>query len=135
TICSQTASSLKLPCIPETPEYLLNSVTLSRTRSAHELATVPLKIRFAKNSSLAHSANTSFLSRNPVPMIDKRTDHKHKTSAAKRLHMRLKHAVSYDLEMKVARFAEAYPAVKDTSRDSVLSDEKSEKSVWHKDGQ
>ncbi|CAH8843118.1 unnamed protein product [Trichobilharzia szidati] len=123
TICSQTASSLELPCIPESPEYLLNSVTLSRTRSTHELATVPLKIRSGKNSSLAHSATTSFLSCNPVPMIDKRTDHRHKTSAVKRLHMRLEHAVSYDLETKVARFVEAYPAVEDTSRDTVLRDE------------
>nr|CAH8843098.1 unnamed protein product [Trichobilharzia regenti] len=118
TISSQTAPSPKLSCIPESPEYLLNSVTLPRTHSAHELATVPLEIRSGRNSSLAHSATTSFLSRNHVPMVDRRTDHRHKTSSAKRLHIRLEHAASYDSEVKVSRFAESYPEVKDTSKET-----------------
>ncbi|CAH8629259.1 unnamed protein product [Schistosoma mattheei] len=124
--------SLTLPYIPETPAYMLNMVNLSRSCSAYEIATVPLKL--SCNSDLSTKNTLSSTSNCSIPMNNDRPRFKYGRWVSKKLHKRSKHGVSQDLKIKVGRFLEPYPpSTNDVHRSKELKEGNSaNKSTWHK---
>ncbi|CAH8657883.1 unnamed protein product [Schistosoma margrebowiei] len=120
--------SLTLPYIPETPAYMLNN--LSRSRSAYEIATVPLSC----NSDLSTKNTLSSTSNCSIPTNNDRPKFKYGRWVSKRLHKRSKHGVSQDLKIEGGRFLGPYPpSTNDVQRSKELKEDNSaNKSTWHK---
>ncbi|CAI2736104.1 unnamed protein product [Schistosoma spindalis] len=123
--------SLTLPYVPETPAYMLNMVNLSRSCSAYEIATVPLKIScnndLSTKNTLSSTSNCSF------PMNNDKPRFKYGKWVSKKLHKRSKHGVSQDLKIKVGRFLEPYPPSNNVQKNKELKEDNSaNKSTWHR---
>ncbi|KAH8867127.1 dna double-strand break repair rad50 ATPase [Schistosoma japonicum] len=127
--------SLTLPYVPKTPTYMLNTINLSRSCSAYEIATVPLDIS-TKNASSPSTSKDTFMSsasRNSLPMINDKMKAKHKKWVPKKLHKRSNHGISQDMRVKVGRFVKLHAHSTEVQRDKILEDKNSSiKSTWHK---
>ncbi|XP_018654966.1 putative dna double-strand break repair rad50 ATPase [Schistosoma mansoni] len=125
--------SLGLPYIPETPAYMLNMANLSRSCSAYEIATVPLKLSCKSDLSLSTKNTLSSTSNCSFPMNNDKPKFKYGKWVPKKLHKRSKHGVSQDLKIKVGRFLEPYPPSSNVQRNKELKEDNSaNKSTWHR---
>ncbi|CAH8575565.1 unnamed protein product [Schistosoma turkestanicum] len=127
--------SLTLPYTYETPACTLNMVNISRSCSAYEIATVPLKLSCKDDLSCSSSkdTSTSSTSHSSLPMIADGTRLKYGKWVSKKLHKRSKHGIPQDLKNKVGRFVEPYPPNSSVQRNKVLKEENSaSKPSWHK---
>ncbi|CAH8679797.1 unnamed protein product [Schistosoma rodhaini] len=125
--------SLGLPYISETPAYMLSMANLSRSCSAYEIATVPLKLSCKSDLSLSTKNTLSSTSNCSFPMNNDKPKFKYGKWVPKKLHKRSKHGVSQDLKIKVGRFLEPYPPSSDVQRNKELKENNSaNKSTWHR---
>ncbi|CAH8552809.1 unnamed protein product [Heterobilharzia americana] len=130
--CSRSVSST-LSYVPETPSYLLNNANRSRSRSAYEIATVPLKLSSGNDSSLVCSDTTvSSASHSSLTMVESGISSKRNVWIARKLHKHPKNVTFKDSRVKGGRFVEPYPPCSGTSRNKANENENSGKSTWRR---